>query len=699
MALSALVSACDTTEKNPLLGEFNTPHQTPPFADIKVEHFLPAFEEGIRQSREEIDAIVNNPEAPTFENTIEALERQGALLTRTSEVFFPLTSSLTSPELQETANKVMPMLTELGNDISLNEKLFARVKAVYDYYAQTKWETHPLDLEQQMLLEDTYKGFARSGAALSEQDKETYRKITAELSTLSLDFDKNILDVMNSYSLNIPLEDSAKVAYMPDFVKAGMAEDAKTRGQEGWTVTLHAPSITPFMVYSKERDLKETLWRATNTRCYNGEHANNDIVKRLVELRLQLANLLGYDTYADFVLEERMAESTETVNNFLNELLDPTKKWADAEYKEIVEFAKQFPDAPKEIMPWDFAYYKELFQTHTYDLNDEMVKPYFQLDKVEEASFMLANKLYGITFKPNDKIELYHPDAKAFEVYDNDGSFLAVLYVDYFPRESKRGGAWMTNFREMYTTADGVEVRPVVSLNYNFTKPTEDSPSLLTFTEVTTVLHEFGHGLHGMLARGRYHSMTGTNVYRDFVELPSQLMENWAYEKEFLDLFATHYKTGEKMPEELIRKIVDSKNFMSAYGNVRQLSFGFNDMAWHTITAPVDMDVAKFETLATGKAQIGPKVDGTCMSTAFGHIFSGGYSAGYYSYKWAEVLEADAFSLFQEKGIFNREVAESFRKNILEKGGSEHPMTLYVNFRGHKPEPAALVEKVLHGRE
>lgn len=702
MALSAVMTACDTgsSNENPLMGEFNTPHGTPPFEKIKVEHYMPAFEEGIKQSREEVEAIANSTEAPTFANTIEALERQGALLTRTSTIFFALDNSATSPEMQEVANQVQPMLTELGNDISLNEKLFERVKTVYDAYHGGQSDISTLDDEQRMLLEKTYKSFTRNGAGLSEEDKAKYRAISSELSTLGLKFSQNALAATNSYALNIPPQDSAKVAELPDFVRDAMAEDAKARGQEGWTLTLQQPSISPFLTYSSQRDLKEQIWKASNTKCYGeGEYDNRDVVKRIAELRMQIANLLGYETYADFVLEERMAESTETVNNFLNELLVPTKDWAMEEYKQIEEYAKTQPGAPAKLMPWDFAYYSEKYKTEKYSLNDELVKPYLKLENVEKASFLLAEKLYGITFKPNDKIQLYHPDAKAYEVYDKDGSFLAVLYTDYFPRESKRSGAWMTNFREMSTEADGTEVRPVVTLNYNFTKPTADKPSLLTFYELTTVLHEFGHGLHGIFAKGRYPSLTGTGVYRDFVELPSQLMENWANEKEFLDLFAVHYETGEKMPEELIAKINESKNFMSAYGNVRQLSFGMNDMAWHTITAPVTVDVAAFERKATAPTQVAPAVDGTCMSTSFSHIFAGGYAAGYYSYKWAEVLEADAFSLFKEKGIFNREVAQSFRDNVLSKGGSRHPMELYVNFRGHKPETKALVDKILYGRD
>ncbi len=691
MTLSAIATGCcNQTTENPLLSQWNTPFETPPFEQIRLEHYMPAFEEGIARSRAEIDSIVNNPEAPTFANTIEALERQGSLLNRTAAIFYALNESATSPEMDSIANLVQPKLTELSNDISLNPALFARVKAVYEGK-----DSLNLDKEQMALLEKTYKSFTRNGADLNDADKEKYRAITSELAALTLKFGQNVLAETNQFALNIPLADSAKVAYMPDFVKAGMAAEAQGRGEEGWTVTLQYPSYSPFLTYSKERDLKEQVWKAYNSRAYKGnEYDNSNNVKRIAELRLQMANLLGYPTYADYVLEERMAGDRKSVDTFLEELLRDTKEYAVKDYETIVAYAATQPDAPKEFMPWDFSYYNEKYKNEKYALNEEEVKPYLQLENVQKGTFLLAEKLYGITFKENPDIEVYHPDVKAFEVYDKDGSFLAVLYMDYFPRESKRGGAWMTNFREMYTTADGTEKRPFVTLNYNFTKPTADAPALLTFDEFSTFLHEFGHALHGMFAQGRYASTTGTNVYRDFVELPSQLMENWTTEKEFLDLFATHYQTGEKMPSELIDKIIAAKNYLAAYFHVRQLTYGINDMAWHSITEPYTGDVAEFENKAVAETQITPVVPGTCFSTAFNHIFSGGYATGYYSYKWAEVLEADAFSLFKEKGIFNTEVAQSFRDNVLSKGSSEHPMTLYVNFRGHKPEVKALLDKM-----
>lgn len=690
MAVSVDITGCADASVNPLLGEFNTPHQTPPFAEIKPEHYIPAFREGLAQARAEIEAIVSNTAAPTFENTVEALERSGELLGRTAAIFFALHSSNTSDEMEAIAEEVQPWLTEYANDISLNPTLFDRVRKVYE-----QKDGLDLDREQTMLLEKTYKGFARSGAALSEKDKERYRRITNELAMLTLKFGQNVLAESNAFEYVIPPADEGKVAYMPEFVKTAMAEDAAAHGVEGWRVTLDFPSYGPFMKYSRERDIKEKLWRANSSLGYHdGQWDNRDVTKRIANLRLELADLLGYETYADYVLEEKMAGSRSTVDSFLTELLVPTKDPAMADYRQIVEYAASQPDAPEEFMPWDLPYYDEKYKTEKYALNQELIKPYLKLENVEQGSFLLAGKLFGITFRYNPEIHVYHPDVKAFEVFDADGSFLSVLYVDYFPRPSKRGGAWMTNFREMYTRSDGTEVRPLVTLNYNFTKPTSDTPSLLTFDEFSTVLHEFGHGLHGMLAKGRYASLTGTNVYHDFVELPSQLLENWATEKEFLDLWSVHFKTGEKIPEELVEKIVRTKNYMAAYANVRQLSFGFNDMAWHSITEPVESDPADFERRAMAATQILPLVDGACMSTSFRHIFSGGYAAGYYGYKWSEVLEADAFSLFKERGIFDPEVGAAYRR-MLQAGGSVPPMELYVDFRGHTPEPKALIDKIL----
>ena len=672
----------DTT--NPLLAQWETPHATPPFSKIELAHYEPAFEAAIACQRAEIDAIVNNPAKPTFGNTIAALERSGELLGRIEGVFYNLLSADTSDEMQEIALRVQPKLTELSNDISLNPELFARVKAVYE---------HPgccLKKDDKKLLEDTYKSFARNGAALSDADKELYRQYTSELSALTLQFGQNALAATNAFALNIT--DPKQVAELPAFVKEGMAADAKARGEKGWTVTLQAPSYVPFVTYSSNRALKEKLWRAYNSRALGGQYDNTEIVRKIANTRLKIANLLGYKCYADYVLERRMAKDTPTVEAFLEELLAATKEHADRECRTVSDYAAKL-GFEGELMPWDWGYYSQKYRDAEYALNDEVVKPYFQLENVKKGVFLLANKLYGLNFTPNPEIDVYHPDVTAYDVTDEKGRFMAVLYLDFFPRASKRSGAWMIEYRGT-KIVDGEETRPLVSLVMNFTKPTGEKPSLLTFDEVETFLHEFGHSLHGMLAEGRYESQTGTSVYRDFVELPSQIMENWATEKEFLDLWAVHYRTGEPIPAEIVESIVAAKNFLAAYGNVRQLSFGMTDMAWHTIAEPYEGDVVAFERASMAPTQVLPAVDGTAMAPAFSHIFAGGYAAGYYGYKWAEVLEADAFSLFKEKGIFNREVSGSFRDNVLSKGGTEDPMDLYVRFRGHKPETRALIEKM-----
>ena len=698
MAFSAMAAGCADNSvpkaqlpeldlSNPLLAAWNTPHETPPFSEIELADYEPAFDAAIACSRAEIDAIVNNPKKPTFGNTIVALERQGELLNRIAGLFFNLLEADTSDEMQEIAQRVQPKLTELSNDISLNPELFARVKQVYEHPGR-------LRKEDKKLLEDTYQSFARNGAALSDADKELYRKYTSELSGLTLQFGQNALAATNAFTLNIT--DPKVVAELPAFVKEGMAAEAKARGEKGWTVTLQHPSYLPFMTYSSNRELKEKLWKASNSRALGGEFDNTQIVKKIANTRLKIANLLGYKCYADYVLERRMAENTKTVNDFLAELLAETKSYADADYRTVSDYAASL-GFKGQLMPWDWSYYTEKYKDEKYALNDELVKPYLKLENVKKGVFMLANKLYGLNFTPNDKVAVYHPDVTAYDVTDADGRFMAVLYLDFFPRESKRSGAWMTEFRGT-KTEDGAETRPLVSLVMNFTKPTETAPSLLTFDELETFLHEFGHALHGMLGEGEYESQTGTNVYRDFVELPSQLMENWATEKEFLDLWAVHYETGEPIPAEIVDRIVAAQNYLAAYGNVRQLSFGMTDMAWHTLTEPFEGDVERFEAVSMAPTQVLPVVSGTAMAPAFGHIFSGGYAAGYYGYKWAEVLEADAFSLFKEKGIFNREVASSFRENVLSKGGTEHPMELYVRFRGHKPETKALIEKMGLGK-
>ena len=698
MAISAMAAGCadnsipkaqlpELDMSNPLLAAWDTPHETPPFSEIKLENYEPAFDAAIACSRAEVEAIVKNPKKPTFGNTIVALERQGELLNRISGLFFNLLEADSSDEMQEIAQRVQPKLTELSNDISLNPELFARVKYVYEHPGRLK-------KEDKKLLEDTYKGFARSGAALSDADKELYRQYSSELSALTLQFGQNALAATNAFTLNIT--DPKVVAELPAFVKEGMAAEAKARGEKGWTVTLQYPSYLPFMTYSSNRALKEKLWRASGSKALGGQFDNTEIVKKIVNTRLKIANLLGYKCYADYVLENRMAENTKTVNDFLAELLAATKTYADADYRMVADYAASL-GFKGELMPWDWAYYTEKYKDEKYALNDELVKPYLKLENVKKGVFMLANKLYGLNFTPNEKIAVYHPDVTAYDVTDADGRFMAVLYLDFFPRASKRSGAWMTEFRGT-KIEDGVETRPLVSLVMNFTKPTETTPSLLTFDEMETFLHEFGHALHGMLGEGRYESLTGTSVYRDFVELPSQIMENWATEKEFLDLWAVHYETGEPIPAEIVDRIVAAQNYLAAYANVRQLSFGMTDMAWHTLIEPFEGDVEQFEVASMAPTQVMPVIAGTAMAPSFGHIFSGGYAAGYYGYKWAEVLEADAFSLFKEKGIFSREVASSFRDNILSKGGTEHPMKLYEKFRGHKPETKALIEKMGLGK-
>ena len=691
MTLSALMAGCagdkmpvvelpEIDESNPLLAEWDTPHATPPFDLIKIEHYEPAIETAIAVSRAEIDAIVNNPAKPTFKNTIVAMERQGALLNRILGLFYNLNEADTSEEMEAIALRIQPKLTALSNDVALNPELFARVKAVYE------GSRRGLSDVDEKLLEDSYKSFSRSGAALADNKKEEYRKYTSELSEATLIFGQNALAATNAFSINIT--NPAQVAELPDFVKEGLAAEAKARGQKGWTVTLKAPSYGPFMMYSSQRDIKEKLYRAYNSRALGGEHDNSQIIRNITSLRMKIANLLGYKTHADYTLEERMAESAQNVNSFLEELRASTIEYAHKDYATISDYAHS-KGLKDKLMPWDWAYYTEKYKSEKYAINDEQVKPYLKLDNVIKGVFLLAEKLYGLKFVLNEQIQVYHPEVKAYEVYDNN-DLLAVLYLDFFPRESKRSGAWMTEFRGT-KVIDGEETRPLVSLVMNFTKPTESAPSLLTFDEFTTFLHEFGHALHGMLAKGEYESLNGTNVYRDFVELPSQILENWATEKEYLDMWAVHYQTGEAIPAELVEKIVAAKNYLAAYSNVRQLSFGMSDMAWHTMTEPYAGEIEPFEMKAMAPVQVTPVVEGTAMAPAFTHIFSGGYAAGYYGYKWAEVLAADAFSLFKEKGIFDPATAKAFR-HLLEQGGQRHPMDIYVEFRGHKPETQALVE-------
>lgn len=680
----SIAGGCDRSA-NPLLTESAAPYGAPMFPQIKNEDYEPAFEQALQEAREEIADIANRTDAPTFANTIEALAYSGERLDWVSGIFFNLNEAHTNDTMQALAEKISPVLTEFSNDITLNAALFDRVRRVY-----AQRDSLQLTPEQSRLLEKTYKSFTRNGAALSEEDKKRYRELTAKLSQLTQQFSRNVLAATNAYTLHIT--DSAQVAELPEFVREGAAAEAKERDMQGWVFTLQYPSMSSFLTYSSNRELKEQLWRAYNTRAFGGDSDNSAIVEEIVNTRLAVARLLGYDSYADYVLEERMAENVPTVESFLSELLGRTVDAARGDVQEVADYAAS-QGFKGELMPWDFGYYSEKLKSEKYNISDEQTKPYFRLESVQQGIFTLAEKLYGITFRENDRIPVYHPDVKAYEVYDADSSFLAVLYMDYFPRVSKRGGAWMTEFRSRSVREDK-PTYPLVSLVFNFTKPTESSPSLLTFNEVTTMLHEFGHALHGIFADGTYPGMTGTSVYRDFVELPSQIMENWATEKEFLDLWAEHYQTGEKIPADLVQRIIDARNYLAAYAHVRQVSFGLCDMGWHTLTEPTAEPVNQFEARSMGAAQVLPYVDGQCTSTSFSHIFAGGYAAGYYGYKWAEVLEADAFALFKERGIFNREVAASFRENILSKGNSEHPMTLYVRFRGHKPDVQALFKKM-----
>lgn len=679
----AILSSCNM--KNPLLTESALKYGATDFSKIRNEHYLPAFEAAIAEAKAEIDAITANLEAPTFENTIEAMEYAGGTLNRIAGIFYNLMECNTNESMQETAEAVAPMMTEYSMYVSLNEKLFERVKAVYE-----RRESLNLEADAMKLLEDTYKSFARNGANLSAEDKETYSRLAEEASVLTLKFSKNVLDATNDYVLNVT--DSTELKGLPEFVKNAAAQAAKEKNLEGWAFTLDYPSYSPFLKYSENRELRRQMWMAYNTRAIGGERDNSQIVKDIIGHRIKMSSLLGYETYAEYALEERMAGNQQTVLDFLDRLLIPSLPYARKEVAEINSYAKANGFEGEEIMPWDFSYWSERYKSTTYDLNDEMLKPYFRLDNCIEAVFGLATRLYGITFEETD-LPKYHEDVKVYDVKDSDGSHLALFYADFFPRESKRGGAWMTDFRSQ-GVFNGVERRPHIQIVTNFTKPVGDEPSLITHDELTTLLHEFGHALHGMFAQGRYPSLTGTSVPRDFVELPSQIMENWAFEPEWLNTFAKHYQTGEVIPAELIEKIVNTKNYLAAYSQVRQLQFGILDMAWHTLTSVPEVSAIEFEKNALRNSNVMPSVDNAGFSTSFGHIFSGGYAAGYYSYKWAEVLEADAFSLFKEKGIFNREVAQSFRDNILSKGGTLPADEIYRNFRGHDPQPEALMEKL-----
>ena len=668
-------------QNNPLL----VPFDLAPFSKVKNEHFSPAFKILIKEAKEEIEAIANNTAAPTFENTIEAMEFSGNQLDRVSSLFFNLNSAETNDEIQEIAQEVSPLLTEFGNDVTLNPVLFQRVKALYDTLAD-------LDLtpEQTTLLENSYKGFSRNGANLNEVDKKTLREIDTKLSKLKLTYGENLLAETNGYELHLTTE--RDLAGLPDGVKEAAAQTAKLQGTEGWVFTLHHPSYGPFMKYADDRELRMKMAIAFGARGFQeNSFSNKEITLQITKLRHQRANLLGYTTHSHFVLEERMATSPEKVNQFLGEMLEKAKPFAQKEFDELAQFAKDL-DGITEFQKWDSSYYAEKLKKKLFNLDDEQLKPYFKLENVIEGAFTVANKLFGLTFKKVSNIDKYHQEVETYEVYDAKENLVSIFYGDYFPREGKRNGAWMTSFKSQQNK-DGKNERPHISNVCNFTKPTDTKPSLLTFDEVTTLFHEFGHGLHGMLANTTYPSLSGTSVYWDFVELPSQILENWCYEKECLDLFAKHYETGETIPMEFVEKIKESANFMEGLATLRQVSFGLLDMSWHGIDPSDITDVKAHERETFDKTAFTPDVAENCMSVAFSHIFNGGYSSGYYSYKWAEVLDADAFAFFKEQGIFNPAIGASFALNILSKGGTEHPMKLYKRFRGQEPNPDALLER------
>jgi len=674
-----------TDINNPLLLPFNTLHETAPFSKIKTEHFMPAFEEAIREAKSEIQAISDCPDAPGFGNTIEALERSGRRLSVIRKIFFNLNSAETNDEIQQIAQNVAPMLAEFGNDISLNEQLFERVKKVYEQKDQLN-----LIPEQQTLLDNTYQGFIRNGANLDKKGKERYRAITATLSKIGLQFQQNALAETNAFELHLTNEED--LSGLPEFVREAAALTAKEKNREGWIFTLQQPSYVPFMKYADNRELREKMFRAFGTKGNKGnEYDNKELIRQITALTLEKARLLGYPSHAAFKLERRMAGSIWQVEKFLHELHQASRPFAEKEFAEVQQFAAE-KGFKEKLRRWDWSYYSEKLKNDRYGFNEEKIKPYFRLENVIDGVFDLARTLYGLQLKQNENIEVYHPDVKACEVFDQQGELVAVLYLDFFPRKGKRSGAWMTDYRDQYME-NGNTIRPHISIVTNFTKPTETRPSLLTFDEVTTFLHEFGHALHGMLSQCLYSETSGTNVYWDFVELPSQIHENWAYEKEWMDRFAVHFQTGEKIPEELIKKIVAAKNFQAGYRSERQLSFGMLDLAYYSLNEPISGDIAAFEQKAFAPTELFEPVEGVLQSTSFSHIFAGGYDAGYYSYKWAEVLDADAFSLFKKNGIFDQETAGSFRSNILEKGGSEHPMILYKRFRGQDPTVDALLER------
>ncbi|MDO4931070.1 MAG: M3 family metallopeptidase [Prevotellaceae bacterium] len=674
---------------NPFFQKYTTPHETVPFDKIKIEHFEPAFLEGIRRDDEHINKIINNPEPPTFDNTIidPDYDDEGYydLLDNVSTVFFNLLSAETCDEMEELAQKMQPLLTKHDNDVTLNEKLFQRIKAVYDNHRE-------LTPEEEMLLNKCYDGFVRSGAMLDEAGKERLRALTEEAGMLSLQFSQNLLKENKAFTLHIT--DKNDLAGLPDSQREAALAAAKERNLDGWVITLDAPSYGPFMQYAQNRELRKKLYMARNTECTHDNDSNNlEICKRLVNLRRELAQLLGYETYADYVLKKRMATNVDNVYKLLNDLIKAYKPTAIKEREEVKAKAKRMEGDDFEMEPWDSSYYSHKLQLEKFNVDSEMLRPYLELSKVIDGVFGLAERLYGITFKENKDIPVYHPDVKAYEVFDKDGSYLAVFYADFHPRKGKQGGAWMTEYQGQWIDRKGRNIRPHVSVVMNLTKPTDNKPALLTLGEVETFLHEFGHSLHGIFANTRFESLSGTNVWWDFVELPSQFMENFSLEKEFLSTFAFHHETGEPMPDELIDRLIKGRNYNCACACLRQVSFGLLDMAYYTQKEEFNADIMQFEKEAWKDAIIGKQLPDTCMTVQFSHIMAGGYSAGYYSYKWAEVLDADAFAVFKKEGIFNPATAQRFRDCILSKGGTEHPMTLYKRFKGAEPTIDALLER------
>lgn len=671
---------------NVLLKKFTTPFETVPFNEIKPEDFLPAVKEAIATAKSRIAAIKANTAPETFENVMEALEAASPEVDLISGIFFNLHSAETNDKIQEIAKEFSPLLTDFGNDISLDADLFKKIKKVWDHK-----DNFNLSAEQKMLLEKSYKSFVRNGALLNDAQKERMREISSKLSTLGLQFGDHILKETNEYVMLVDNKEDLKG--LPEDVAEAAATTAKEKGHEGkWAFTLQYPSVIPFLTHASNRELRKKLWLANSTKGFkDGETDNKEIIKEIASLRHQKANLLGYESHAHFVLEERMASNPKTVFEFIENIVNHATPAAIKETEELRAYAKKL-DGIEDLQKWDTAYYAEKLKNEKFQVNDEMLRPYFKLENVIDGVFQVAKNLYGLSFKQRFDIPVYHEDVKTYEVLDENGQHVSVFYADFHPRAGKRNGAWMTSFRGQKVD-QGVQVRPHVAIVCNFTKPTATKPSLLGFDEVTTLFHEFGHALHGMLADTKYESLSGTNVFWDFVELPSQILENWAYEKECLDLFAEHFETKEKIPAELIKKIKDSSSFLEGRATLRQLSFATVDMAWHSANPASITDIEAFESNSMGKMDFLPAVQGTSISTAFSHIFAGGYSAGYYSYKWAEVLDADAFEFFKEKGIFNREVAKKFRDNVLSKGGSQHPMDLYVAFRGQKPNPDALLRR------